>query len=56
MRPTQTGLVRKFEAAIRSGIPILFDGVGEKIDPSLLPIIERQYIVDGGKSMVKLSE
>ncbi|KAH0573495.1 Dynein heavy chain [Spironucleus salmonicida] len=56
IRPTQPGIVRKFEAAIRGGIPILLDGVSEKLDPSLQPIIERQFTIDNGKQMVKLGD
>lgn len=55
VRPTQFGLVHLFESALHDGDVILLDGVGEKLDPTLQPIIEKQFItLPNGQQQVNL--
>ncbi|CAL6104222.1 Dynein_heavy chain [Hexamita inflata] len=55
IRPTQFGIVHIFEAALHDGDCILLDGVGEKLDPTLSPIIEKQFVtLPNGQQQVNL--
>ena len=55
VRPTQFGLIHIFESALHDGDVILLDGVGEKLDPTLQPIIEKQFItLPNGQQQVNL--
>lgn len=38
------GIVHIFEQAIKDGDTILLDGVGEKLDPTLQPVVEKQFL------------
>ena len=42
IKSTEQNLLRTFETAIRLGLPVLLEDVGEILDPSLDPILLRQ--------------
>ena len=56
LKPTQSGLLRIFENCVRSGIPVILDGVGEVIEPSLKPVIEREIIISAGRQIIMLND
>lgn len=56
LKPTQSGLLRIFENCVRSGTPVILDGVGEVIEPSLKPVIEREIIISAGRQIIMLND
>ncbi|TNJ26760.1 Dynein heavy chain [Giardia muris] len=56
LKPAQTGLLRIFENCVRTGTPVVLDGVTETIEPSLKPIIEREVIMSAGKPIIMLND
>lgn len=47
VRMSDTDLMRKMERCISQGIPILMENVGEEIDASLQPILQKATFVQG---------
>lgn len=45
IKMTDPNLLRIMEAAIRTGAPVLIEEVGEFLDPTLSPILNRQIFV-----------
>lgn len=55
VKPTQPGLVHLFEQSIHDGDIVLLDGISEKLDPILQPIIEKQYVtLPNGTNLVNM--
>eukprot|EP00792_Barthelona_sp_PAP020_P009037 TRINITY_DN3265_c0_g2_i1.p1 TRINITY_DN3265_c0_g2~~TRINITY_DN3265_c0_g2_i1.p1 ORF type:complete len:4670 (+),score=1289.10 TRINITY_DN3265_c0_g2_i1:29-14038(+) len=48
--------VRDLEMAIRYGDPVLLENVGEEIDPILNPILNRDFIIEGGITKIRLGD
>jgi dynein heavy chain len=49
-------LSRNLESAVRFGKPVLIEGIGTDLDPSLDPILLRQKFKQAGTWMLKLGE
>jgi hypothetical protein len=56
VRMEQKDMLRKMEAAIEKGTPVLVENMGERIDAVLNPIIARQLIKKGSRQYVKVGE
>ena len=56
VRMEQKDMLRKMEAAIEKGTPVLVENMGERIDAVLSPIIARQLIKKGSRQYVKVGE
>ena len=48
--------LRTLENAIQYGTPVLMQNVGEELDPSLEPILNKSFIKIGGRLMLKLAD
>ncbi|XP_075229380.1 dynein heavy chain at 16F [Lycorma delicatula] len=53
---TDSNFLRILESAIRIGCPVLLEEVGEKLDPTLRPILLRQVFVQGGRALIRLGD
>ena len=49
-------LVRHLENAVRVGLPLLIESLGETLDPILEPILTKTVIRKGGETMMKIGE
>lgn len=49
-------LMRVLEMAIRKGIPVLLEELGESIDPSLQPVLARSIHMQGGRIMLRFGD
>lgn len=47
-------LVKGLEASIKGRKPLLVDNVGEEVDPTLDPLLEKQFILKGGRTYVRV--
>jgi hypothetical protein len=56
VRLEQKDMLRKLEAAIEKGAPVLIENMGERIDAVLSPVIARALIKKGSRFYVKLGE
>ncbi|KAG5463924.1 hypothetical protein LSCM1_00097 [Leishmania martiniquensis] len=56
VRPNQKDLIKRIEFCIRAGRPVLLENVGEEIDASLNPLLERRTFVEGGTEMIRISD
>ncbi|KAG5489970.1 hypothetical protein JKF63_00089 [Porcisia hertigi] len=56
LRPTQKDLIKRIEFCIRAGRPVLLENVGEDIDASLNPLLERRTFQEGGTEMIRISD
>ncbi|CAM43859.2 putative dynein heavy chain [Leishmania braziliensis MHOM/BR/75/M2904] len=56
VRPSQKDLIKRIEFCIRAGRPVLLENVGEEIDASLNPLLERRIFVEGGTEMIRISD
>jgi dynein heavy chain len=50
------GMVRNLENAIRVGLPLLIESLGEDLDPVLEPVLTKTIIKKGGETMMKIGE
>jgi dynein heavy chain len=48
--------LRTLENAIQYGTPVLMQNVGEELDPSLEPILNKAFVKIGGRLMLKLAD
>lgn len=48
--------LRTLENAIQYGTPVLMQNVGEELDPSLEPILNKAFVKRGGRLMLKLAD
>ncbi|KAK9882719.1 hypothetical protein WA026_022770 [Henosepilachna vigintioctopunctata] len=53
---TDSNFLRVLEMAIRLGIPVLLEEVGESLDPTLSPILLRQTFLQGGRTLIRLGD
>ncbi|XP_060520964.1 dynein axonemal heavy chain 6 [Cylas formicarius] len=53
---TDANFMRIVENAIRIGMPVLLEEVGEMLDPVLAPILARQTFVQGGRTLIRLGD
>ncbi|KAG5489239.1 hypothetical protein GH5_00103 [Leishmania sp. Ghana 2012 LV757] len=56
VRPSQKDLIKRIEFCVRAGRPVLLENVGEDIDTSLSPLLERRTFVEGGTEMIRISD
>jgi dynein heavy chain len=56
LKPTDSNVLRIMENCVRLGSPILYEDVGEQIDPSLEPILLKQTFVSGGRLLIRLGD
>jgi dynein heavy chain len=55
IKPTSGGaMLRVLENAIQFGSPVLLEGVGAELDPSLEPLLLRQTFRSGGVTCIRL--
>ena len=50
------GMVRHLENAVRVGLPLLIESLGEELDPVLEPVLTNTMVVKGGETMMKIGE
>lgn len=48
--------LRTLENAIQFGSPVLLQGIGEDLDPSLDPVLAKSFIKVGGRLMIRLGD
>ncbi|KAJ3192063.1 Dynein heavy chain 6, axonemal [Irineochytrium annulatum] len=48
--------LRSLENAIRTGMPVLMEDVGEQLDPALEPLLLKQTVRQGGRLLMKLGD
>ena len=48
--------VRKLENAIRVGLPLLIESLGEEIDPILNPVLTKTVVRKGGETVMRIGE
>lgn len=53
---TDSNFMRILESAIRIGIPVLLEEVGETLDPVLAPILLKQTFIQGGRTLIHLGD
>ncbi|XP_049813740.1 dynein axonemal heavy chain 6 [Schistocerca nitens] len=53
---TDAGFMRSLEGAVRVGMPVLLEELGETLDPTLGPILLRQTFVQGGRLLIHLGD
>lgn len=57
IKPTSGGdMLRVLENAIQFGSPVLLEGVGAELDPSLEPLLLRQTFKSGGVTCIRLGD
>ncbi|ESN90843.1 hypothetical protein HELRODRAFT_194633 [Helobdella robusta] len=56
IKSNEVNFLRTLETAIRLGLPVLMEDVGEHIDPALDPILLRQTAVIGGRLVMHLGD
>ncbi|CBZ25938.1 putative dynein heavy chain, partial [Leishmania mexicana MHOM/GT/2001/U1103] len=56
VRPSQKDLIKRIEYCIRAGRPVLLENVGEDIETSLNPLLERRTFMEGGTEMLRISD
>jgi dynein heavy chain len=53
---TDTNYLRTLENAIQFGSPVLLENVGEELDPSLEPLLQKQLFKQGGVNCIRLGD
>ncbi|XP_022919976.1 dynein axonemal heavy chain 6 [Onthophagus taurus] len=53
---TDSGFMRALENAIRIGLPVLLQEVGETLDPTLGPVLLKQTFVQSGRLLIHLGD
>eukprot|EP00898_Chlorokybus_atmophyticus_P006606 jgi/Chlat1/6947/Chrsp52S06617 len=53
---TDPGFLRTLENAVRIGCPVLLEDVGETLDPALEPILLKQTVTVGGRTLIRLGD
>lgn len=57
LKPSDTeNFVQRFEQALRMGLPLLLESVGEDLDPILDPILLKQIFKVGGIKQIKFGD
>ena len=49
-------ILRTLENAIRMGAPVLLEDVGEMLDPSLEPVLQKQTYKQGGRVLIRIGD
>lgn len=49
-------LLRVLEACIRNGKPMLIEDIGESLDPSLEPVLQKAIFEQGGRTLIHLGD
>ena len=49
-------ILRTLENAIRMGTPVVLEDVGEELDPSLEPVLQKQIFKQGGRSLIRVGD
>jgi len=49
-------ILRTIENAIRLGSPVILEDVGEELDPSLEPVLQKQIFKQGGRNLIRLGD
>ena len=53
---TDGNYLRSLENAIQFGMPVLLENVGEELDPSLEPLLQKQLFKQGGVNCIRLGD
>ena len=53
---TNANYLRDLENAIQFGFPVLLENVGEELDPSLEPLLQKQIFKQGGVNCIRLGD
>ena len=53
---TDANFLRTLENAIRIGMPVLLEELGEMLDPALEPILLKQTFTQGGRLLIRLGD
>ncbi len=53
---TNPNYLRSLENAIQFGAPVLMENVGEELDPSLEPLLQKQLFKQGGVNCIRLGD
>jgi dynein heavy chain len=56
VKQTDKNFLRVIENAVRTGQPILIEDVGEVLDPSIDPLLNKQIVRTNGRLMVRLGD
>lgn len=48
--------MRVLESAIRVGMPVLMEDMGEQVDPALVPILKKQTYTVAGRLLIRLGD
>jgi dynein heavy chain len=48
--------LKHLEAAIRQGIPVMMENVGEELDPAIDPVLQKSLIIKGNSVTIKLGD
>jgi len=49
-------ILRTLENAIRMGTPVILEDVGEELDPSLEPVLQKQIYKQGGRKLIRVGD
>ena len=49
-------ILRTLENAIRMGSPVMLEDVGEELDPSLEPVLQKQIYKQGGRTLIRIGD
>ncbi len=53
---TDANYLRSLENSIQFGTPVLLENVGEELDPSLEPLLQKQIFKQGGVNCIRLGD
>eukprot|EP01012_Entosiphon_sulcatum_P032728 TRINITY_DN4157_c0_g3_i1.p1 TRINITY_DN4157_c0_g3~~TRINITY_DN4157_c0_g3_i1.p1 ORF type:complete len:4135 (-),score=940.22 TRINITY_DN4157_c0_g3_i1:62-12466(-) len=56
IKMTDMNMLRTMENAIRVGVPVLLENVGEQLDPALDPVLQKQTFRQGGRLLLRLGD
>lgn len=56
IRLSDANYLRTLENAIQFGIPVLLENIGEELDPSLEPLLQKQIFKQGGVYCIRLGD
>jgi len=56
VKGNDTTILRTLENAIRMGMPVILEDVGEELDPSLEPVLQKQIYKQGGRKLIRVGD
>ncbi|KAK2964418.1 putative Dynein axonemal heavy chain 6 [Blattamonas nauphoetae] len=56
MRPSDNHIIRDLSNCIRFGQPVLLEEIGEQLDPQLEPVLSKQLIKQGGRTVIHIND